>query len=167
VAFVVDNPDRVNTVREGTAGGKTHLTSKPGIAFPALPGLMPRGGWSSVMPVVRLLPACGTRATPEMGEPDSDDHQLSTTCAFSAPYSLSRPWYMVMMAGSDRSPARNSARRLRRPPRLPMPARWALSGSSLRMARRAVGAVNMVLILYSSTRRQKADASGVPTGLPS
>lgn len=39
-------------------------------------------------------------------------------------------------------------------------------GSSLRIARSAVGAVNMDLIPYSLIRRQYALASGVPTGLP-
>ncbi len=35
------------------------------------------------------------------------------------------------------------------------------------MARKAVGAVNMVAHLCSAMTRQKAPASGVPTGLPS
>lgn len=43
----------------------------------------------------------------------------------------------------------------------------SLLGSSFLVARSAVGAANIVFTLYSSTTRQKADASGVPTGLPS
>jgi hypothetical protein len=35
------------------------------------------------------------------------------------------------------------------------------------IARIAVGAVNITLTLWSATTRQKAPASGVPTGLPS
>ena len=41
------------------------------------------------------------------------------------------------------------------------------SGSSLRMARNAVGAVNNATALCSEITRQNAPASGVPTGLPS
>ena len=41
------------------------------------------------------------------------------------------------------------------------------SGSSLRMARNAVGAVNSATALCSAITRQNAPASGVPTGLPS
>ena len=41
------------------------------------------------------------------------------------------------------------------------------SGSVFRMARRAVGAVNSTLTLWSWITRQNAPASGVPTGLPS
>ena len=41
------------------------------------------------------------------------------------------------------------------------------SGSALRIARSAVGAVNSTLTPCSSTRCQNAPASGVPTGLPS
>ena len=41
------------------------------------------------------------------------------------------------------------------------------SGSSLRMARNAVGAVNSATALCSEISRQNAPASGVPIGLPS
>ena len=41
------------------------------------------------------------------------------------------------------------------------------SGSSLRMARNAVGAVNSATALCSEITRQNAPASGVPIGLPS
>ena len=41
------------------------------------------------------------------------------------------------------------------------------SGSSLRMARTAVGAVNSAVAPCSAITRQNAPASGVPTGLPS
>ena len=41
------------------------------------------------------------------------------------------------------------------------------SGSSFLMARKAVGAVKSAATLCSETTRQKAPASGVPTGLPS
>lgn len=136
------------------------------MAFPALPGLTGNGAWFRTR-VFRSSPACGVRAMPEIGDPDSDDHQLSMTWAASAPYLFSRFWYMVMMAGSDRSPARNKAFSDLRPPRLPISVMCLLSESSFRMARSAVGAVNMVLTLYSSTILQNEDASGVSTGLPS
>ena len=41
------------------------------------------------------------------------------------------------------------------------------SGSSLRIARIAVGAVNSAATPCSAITRQNAPASGVPTGLPS
>ena len=41
------------------------------------------------------------------------------------------------------------------------------SGSSLRIARMAVGAVNNAFTPYSATTRQNAPGSGVPTGFPS
>ena len=41
------------------------------------------------------------------------------------------------------------------------------SGSSLRIARIAVGAVNMPVTPCPATTRQNAPASGVPTGFPS
>lgn len=71
------------------------------------------------------------------------------------------------MLGSERSPARNSARSLRSSPRSPARMKNDEDGSSLRMARKAVGAVNMVVTRYSEAMRQKVLASGVPTGLPS
>jgi len=67
----------------------------------------------------------------------------------------------------ERSPARKRALSERSPPRSPICERDLFSGSSRLMARRAVGAVNIMLTLYSSTTLQNADASGVPTGLPS
>ena len=45
--------------------------------------------------------------------------------------------------------------------------RKAPSGSSFRTARKAVGAVKKATTPYSAITRQKAPASGVPTGLPS
>ena len=74
---------------------------------------------------------------------------------------------MLTMLGSERSPARKSARRFLNAPFSPRDLKNLLSGSSFRMARSAVGAVNMPLTLYSSKIRQKVLASGVPTGLPS
>jgi hypothetical protein len=69
-------------------------------------------------------------------------------------------WYV---SGSSRSPARNRCRnRDRSYPPIRVP-----SGSSRRIARIAVGAVNMVATPCSATTRQNAPASGVPTGLPS
>ena len=44
---------------------------------------------------------------------------------------------------------------------------WLPDGSSRRIARKAVGAVNSVLTPCSAMTRQNAPASGVPTGLPS
>lgn len=102
-----------------------------------------------------------------MGEPDSLDHQLSMTCAPGAAYFSNRSWYVDTIEGSERSPAKNRALSDRRPFLLPTSQKNLFSGSSLLMARRAVGAVNSMFTLYSSTMRQSADASGVPTGFPS
>lgn len=74
---------------------------------------------------------------------------------------------MRTILGSLRSPARNSARSVFRPPRWPTSLKKRSLGSSFRMARMAVGAVNRVLTLCLSMMRQKVPASGVPTGLPS
>ena len=68
-----------------------------------------------------------------------------------------------MVGGSARSPARNSVRNFDRSYCLSSLA----SGSSLRMARNAVGAVNSDTTPWSAQTRQNAPASGVPTGLPS
>ena len=62
----------------------TIRTSKPGMGLPAEPGLMTRGLWTSVL--VWFLPAAAVNAMPEMGEPDSEDHQLSMTWAPGAQY---------------------------------------------------------------------------------
>ncbi|KAI7242243.1 hypothetical protein KC330_g164 [Hortaea werneckii] len=122
----------------------TIRTSNPGMGLPADPGLM------------------GI-----IGDPDSDDHQLSITPASGAQCLARRFWYIETIAGSDRSPARNRARKLLSAPRRPLPSKNLLSGSSLRIARSAVGAVNSELTLFSSMIRQNVSASGVPTGLPS
>ena len=68
------------------------------------------------------------------------------------------------VSGSQRSPARKSARSVFVGCRF-----WMSlpSGSSRRMARNAVGAVNSVCTPCCAITRQKAPASGVPTGLPS
>lgn len=146
----------------------TIRTSNPGIGFPALPGLMAGGASATAFfPAILSLPAYAASARPVIGDPDSVDHQLSTTCASRAPYLPRNSWYMETSDGSERSPARKMPRSERRPPRSPTRRRSALSGSSRLMARRAVGAVDMVVTPYSSTTRQKAEASGVPTGLPS
>ncbi len=68
-----------------------------------------------------------------------------------------------MVGASARSPAKNSARNFDRSYCL----RSFASGSSLRMARKAVGAVNSDTTPWSAQTRQKVPASGVPTGLPS
>ena len=68
-----------------------------------------------------------------------------------------------MVGGSPRSPARNSVRNFERSYCF----RSLPSGSSFLMARNAVGAVNSATALCSEITRQKAPASGVPTGLPS
>ena len=67
------------------------------------------------------------------------------------------------VSGSARSPARNRVRKRDRS----WPARNFASGSSFLMARNAVGAVNRATAPCSAITRQKAPASGVPTGLPS
>lgn len=58
----------------------TTRTSKPGMGLPALPGLICSGG-CSFLPTLRSLPACGASAIPDIGEPDSELHQLSMTRA--------------------------------------------------------------------------------------
>src|ERR1700709_969361 len=66
------------------------------------------------------------------------------------------------VGGSARSPARNSVRNFDRSYlRMKLP-----SGSSLRMARNAGGAVKNATALCSEITRQNAPASGVPIGLP-
>lgn len=112
-------------------------------------------------------PAEGRRAMPVMGEPDSEDHQLSMTIALGAAYFPSRSWYMRTILGSLRSPAKNSARRFRNSPFSPREQKKSLSGSSRRTARSAVGAVKSEFTRYSEQMRQKVPASGVPMGLPS
>ncbi len=73
---------------------------------------------------------------------------------------------MVIMEGSDRSPARKSASKLRSPPRFPhlgdaFVLRIVLADGSQGRRSGEHG-----LILYSSIKRQKAEASGVPTAFP-
>ena len=67
------------------------------------------------------------------------------------------------VSGSQRSPARKRVRNFERS-YLPIN---APSGSCWRIARKAVGAVNMVETACCEITRQKAPGSGVPTGLPS
>lgn len=81
---------------------------------------------------------------PEIGEPDSDDHQLSTTVAPEAPYFRNSSWYMVTIDGSDLSPAKNNALKDLRPPLSPIRLRLLFSGSSLLMALRAADIVSGV-----------------------
>ena len=92
-----------------------------------------------------------------MHQPVSVCHQWSITgtASFSSAH--------LIVSGSARSPARNS---VRKPARSYSPRSFA-SGSSLRMARKAVGAVNSAEMPWSAITRQKVPASGVPTGLPS
>ena len=95
----------------------TMRTSKPGMGFPAEPGRMSRG--EGVDGEGKDVPHAGRRAMPEIGEPDSEDHQLSITWALGEQCFWRRDWYMLTMLGSLRSPARKSARRFLRPPFLP------------------------------------------------
>ena len=74
---------------------------------------------------------------------------------------------MVTMLGSERSPAKKRDRRFLSPPFSPRLLKNLLSGSSLRIARNAVGAVKKALTLFSSNILQNVPASGVPIGLPS
>ena len=90
-------------------------------------------------------------------QPVSVCHQWSITGTSSFASAHSR------VSGSQRSPARNSTRKCERSYLLSCSA----SGSCWRMARKAVGAVNRLTALCCSMTRQKAPASGVPTGLPS
>lgn len=72
---------------------------------------------------------------------------LSFTIAPLAAYSVSNSWYLRMIAGSLRSPAKNNDRS---DLRLYLAMSLA-SGSSFLTARRAVGAVKRQLTLYFST----------------
>ena len=92
-----------------------------------------------------------------MHQPVSVCHQWSITGFFS--FSSAQ----ATVGGSARSPARNSARNFDRS----YCAISLASGSSFLMARNAVGAVNSDTALCCAITRQKAPASGVPTGLPS
>jgi len=92
-----------------------------------------------------------------IGQPVSVCHQWSITGTRSARS------HQAKVSGSARSPARKSVRRL---PRSCCEGRFA-SGSSRLIARSAVGAAKSACTPCFSTTRQKADASGVPTGLPS
>ena len=94
---------------------------------------------------------------PAMAQPVSVCHQWSITGTFrwsSAQCSVS---------GSERSPARNSARKWERSYFF----MYSPFGSSRLIARNAVGAVKRVGTLCCSMIRQKVPASGVPTGFPS
>ena len=68
-----------------------------------------------------------------------------------------------MVSGSARSPARKITRQFP----VPISRRNFPSGSSLRMARMAVGAVKKLLTPWAAMVRQKVPGSGVPIGLPS
>ena len=74
---------------------------------------------------------------------------------------------MRIIEGSLRSPARKRALNCLNPPLSAISLKYLFSGSSLRMARRAVGAVLRTLTLCSSMIRQNVLALGVPTGFPS
>ena len=141
------------------------LTSNPGMGLPADPGLIGKVLWTSVL--VKLLPAVASRASPEIGEPDSEDHQLSMTWAPGAQYFSRSLWYMRTMLGSLLSPARNSPLSCFKPPRWPAFSKNLFSGSSRLIALRAVGAVLSTLTLCSSIILQNVLASGVPMGFPS
>ncbi len=72
-------------VARGTSfpSSSTTRTSNPGMAFPALPGLVSRGGWSRIL-VLRSLPAWGTSEMPRqrrarLGRPPVVDDQR-TVC---------------------------------------------------------------------------------------
>ena len=124
------------------AGSSTRM-SQPGTAAVGEPGL------TGSVSIPTQLDA--------IGQPVSVCHQWSITGTFSIS-SVQRS-----VSGSQRSPARNCVRKADRSyfaSSLP-------SGSSLRIARIAVGAVNMQDTLCPAITRQNAPASGVPTGLPS
>lgn len=55
----------------------TTRTSNPGMALPALPGLIPGGGGRGCFESGRAV--SGASARPVIGLPDSVDHQLSMT----------------------------------------------------------------------------------------
>ncbi len=92
-----------------------------------------------------------------MDQPVSVCHQWSITG------SPSRRSDQASVSGSQRSPARKRARSFDRSCSRAI----APSGSTRLIARIAVGAVNITCTPWSAITRQKAPASGVPTGLPS
>ena len=94
---------------------------------------------------------------PQIPHPVSVCHQWSIT---GMPSRSCAHW---SVSGSQRSPARNSARRLERSYFFT----YAPAGSSRLMARKAVGAVKNALTPCCEQTRQNAPGSGVPTGLPS
>ncbi len=135
------------------------------MALPADPGLM--GKAMVTILLAKSFPAEAFKAMPDIGEPDSEDHQLSMTCVPGVQYFWRSSWYMRTMLGSLLSPARKSALSCFSPPLFPTDSKNSFFGSSRLMARKAVGAVLRTFTLCSSIIRQKVLASGVPTGLPS
>ena len=93
-----------------------------------------------------------------MAQPVSVCHQWSITGTPSWASAQSSVSGSQPLAGEEQSAQRTRDRSLR----MQLP-----SGSSFLIARKAVGAVNRTLTLCSAITRQKAPASGVPTGLPS
>jgi hypothetical protein len=118
-------------------------TSQPGTALVGEPCLTGKGS----MPMQFAA----------MAQPVSVCHQWSITGT------LSFSSAQRSVSGSERSPARNSVRKRERS-YLPIS---APCGSSRLIARKAVGAVKSAATLCCAITRQKAPASGVPTGLPS
>ena len=123
--------------------GSMMLISQPGTARVGDPGLTGRGSIPMQFAAI--------------DQPVSVCHQWSMTGTFR----VSSAHFRV--SGSQRSPARNRTRNFDRS--------YFFSnspfGSCCRIARKAVGAVNMVTTPCCSITRQKAPASGVPTGFPS
>jgi hypothetical protein len=133
------------SVPRGTSSpaGSSTRTSYPGTATVGEPGLIGIGS--------------SPRRFAAIGQPVSVCHQWSTTGTPSSSVAHCH------VSGSSRSPARKSVRS----DDTSYGASSLPSGSSFFTARIAVGAVNNALASYSDTTRQKAPASGVPTGLPS
>jgi hypothetical protein len=119
------------------AGHVTTLISKPGINFPALPGLtltsgkLPRTGF--FLPIA----ASGDRLIAVIGEPVSLDHQLSLILAPGAPYRCKSCWYSATKVTPGLSPPRKSPFRDLRPPVLPILFKYRFSGSSPSMVLKA------------------------------
>lgn len=76
-------------VPRGTSlpSSSTMRTSNPGIGRPAEPGRMARGWFD---PFLTCRAAWLFNASPEMGDPDSEDHQLSMTSEPGAAYCVRR-----------------------------------------------------------------------------
>ncbi len=144
--------------KPGGSGSLTH--SEP---------ISPAGAWSPCSSSTgrrsRARPSWGSRGAREVFEPDEVGHDRPASLGLppmvdSGLSRLRRPGQRVgiaSLAGQEERPQ----------PREVVAAHVVCTGSSRLIALIAVGAVNNTSTPWSAQTRQKAPASGVPTGLPS